>query len=757
MVELVDNKRHDIIKRDGRIESFDEDKLYAVILWACKGRESLAKTLLEAISIKIHNKMSIVKLYDEVINTASNLISDLYPVWDEITRNLYILKLHKDIGVKRIDYPSYKDIVANNIKHGYYSEETFNKLLTHTTIEELESKVLDPMRDNLFTFGGLKLFVDKYCNKTPNGTLLELPQHVYLRDAIQKNYHLSINEIKEDYDQVSSHLVTDATPKMVNGCKPNAQLFSCCLARPEDSLESLNKVDDILGNESKFGGGLATDISAVRAKGAFIKGNKGKSGGAIPFVQKNQWAVGAYNQGDTRMSSEAMYYNWFHYEAPELTMLKDKSGKDEERARKLKYAIKWTKRFSRAIKNDEEIYLFDPHKTQDMTYAWGEELDRLYDQYSKTQVRKRTYRAQDLAFTVAKIKGETGNNYTFFTDNANIQNIGGGTVTQSNLCMEYLPNFKSIKHLSDELVTVEGKTFVQHKFEGDVALCNLASINLAKWILLSPEEKRRQAYILVRSMDNSIDNSFYSNRYGRHHSFQHRNIGIGVSNYANVIALQGFLWDSKEARQFTHELFEELQYYCIAGSVKLASERGKYPLFHESKWSKGVFPHEISILGNMESELNYPLKMDWEALRVDLIKYGIRNEYLMAIAPTATSGLCINATPGVDLPRKLKTIQEGTYSLPFIVPNLRECRPFYRTTFQVANKDTIELAAIRQKFICMGQSVSLGYPKLNSAYEVIDDIMYAEHLGLKTLYYTYVPAADDLSDDDDAVCESCQS
>lgn len=413
MVELVENKRHDMIKRDGRIEKYDYNKHYAVILWACEGKEALAKTLMDAISIKIHNKMSIIKLFDETINTASNLISDLYPIWDKVTKNLYILKLHKDIGVKRTDYPSYSDIVARNIKYGYYSRETFNKLLSHTTIEELE-QVLDPTRDSNFTFGGLKLFVDKYCNKTPNGTLLELPQHVYLRDAIQKNYHLSINEIKEDYDQLSTHLITDATPKLVNGSKPNAQLFSCCLARPEDSLESLNKVDDILGNESKFGGGLATDFSAVRSKGAFIKGNKGKSGGAIPFIQKNQWAVGAYNQGDTRASSEAMYYNWFHYESPELTMLKDKSGKDEERARKLKYAVKWTKKFSEAIKNDEDIYLFDPNETQDMTFAWGDRLNELYEHYSKTQVRKRLYRAQDLAFTLAKIKGETGKHISPF-------------------------------------------------------------------------------------------------------------------------------------------------------------------------------------------------------------------------------------------------------------------------------------------------------------------------------------------------------
>lgn len=753
MIELVDNKRHDIIKRDGRIEPYTPAKLYQVILWACDGKESLANQLMEAINIKIHNRMKIEKLYDEVINTCSNMISDLFPIWDKVAKKLLLLKLHKDIGVKRTDYPSLEAVFQANVKHGYYSRALVSKL-TPSDFTNLES-ILDPARDELFTFGGLKLFVDKYCNKTPSGQLLELPQHVYLRDAIQKNHHLSLVEVQEDYDQLSTHLVTDATPKMVNGLKANAQLFSCCLARPEDALESLNEVDNVLGNESKFGGGLATDFSGVRAKGALIEGNKGKSGGAIPFIQKNQWSVGAYNQGDTRSSSEAMYYNWFHYESPEITILKDKSGKDDERARKLKYAVKWNRRFSRAIKNDEEIYLFDPHKTQDMTFAYGDEFESLYDKYSNMNVRKRSYRAHDLAMTLAKVKIETGNNYTFFTDNANEQNIGGGKVTQSNLCMEYLPNFESIKHKSSKLVIIDGEEEIQHSFTGDIALCNLASFNLTKWYSLSPAEKERNAYILVRSMDNAIDNSFYSNKYGRRHSFNHRNIGIGVSNYANLLALQGLDWTSREAEEFTHHVFEELQYYCIKASIKLASERGRYPLFKQSKWAQGIFPHELSILSKKDSDLNYPLLMDWEALRIDLLKYGIRNEYLMAIAPTATSGLCINATPGVDLPRKLKTIQEGTYSLPFIVPNLRECREFYKTTFQVPNRNTIRLAAIRQKFICMGQSVSLGYPTPNSAFEVINDIIYAEELGLKTLYYTYVPAADDLSDDGE--CEACQS
>ena len=745
-ITLVNDKNHLVVKRNGDVVPYDANKLYQVILWACNDSEILADQLIEAIDIKIHNKIHIVKLYDELINTASNLISDMFPVWEQVATKLYRLKLHKDMGVKRAQYPNYSEVFNNNVQAGFYR----NDILTPEQVVEL-GIAINPSYDTLFGFGGLNLFVQKYCNTSPSGQLLELPQHTYMRNAIQKMYIDGTQAIIGEYNQLASHEVTDGTPKMVNGFRPSAQLFSCCLARPTDSLESINAVDDFLGNESKFGGGLASDNSSIRAKGSKVEGNKGRSGGVVPFIQGTQWAVGRYNQGSTRSSAMAMYYNWFHYESPEITELKSESGKDEDRARKLKYAVKWTKQLSTAIKANDDVYLFDPHKTQDMTFAYGEELQELYDKYSRSSnIRKRKYNARELAFQLAKIKLETGNNYTFFTDNANIQNIGGGRITQSNLCMEYMPNFKSITHVSDTLVN----NVLTRQYEGDIALCNLSSVNIALWVNKTPEQKAIFMTKLVRAMDNAITTSFYSNKLGYKHSHEHRNLGIGVSNYANWLATNKWLWSSQEAREATHQLFEELSFYAISASVELAKEKSRFPLFHESRWAEGIFPHEISILHNSTSDLNYPLKQDWETLRLELKKYGIRNEYLMAIAPTATSGQCIGATPGVDAPRKLKTIVEGTYSLPFVVPNLRENRDYYQTTFTIPNKDTIELAAIRQKFICMGQSVSLAYPNPDSAYEVISDIMYAEELGLKSLYYTYTPLPDDLADEG---CDSCGS
>jgi len=283
-----------------------------------------------------------------------------------------------------------------------------------------------------------------------------------------------------------------------------------------------------------------------------------------------------------------------------------------------------------------------------------------------------------------------------FVDNTQKQDISGQWINQFNLCMEYGPTIKPVDQDKDPTLV---NNSAQFSFNGDLGLCNLASINLMIWITLTnTKDKEQFAYTLVSSADNAITNSFYVNPLGNKHSNNWRDIGIGVSNYANMLATNNLLWDSKEARKLTHEVFEEIDFYLIKASIQLAKEKSRFSEFYNTRWAEGIFPHELSILGKSNSTLNYPLKQDWESLRIELKKYGIRNCKLSAIAPTATSGKCIK-----------KTIEEGTYSLPFVVPNLKENRAYYTSMFNIANKDIIELAAIRQKFIHMSQSVSLPY------------------------------------------------
>ena len=700
MIIPIEGKNNLVIKRDGRLEPYCPDKMYAVILWACNGSEAFAKELLQAINIKIHNKIKIDKLYDEVIDTASNLISDLYPQWEEIAKNLYLLKIRKMMGVKRSVYPTYESIINSNMSVNLYDRSIVELL----DIQALEAAI-NPEYDKLFTFGGLFLFVDKYCNKY-KGQLLELPQHTYMRTAIQLMYKDGTQAIIDKYEQVATHSVTEATPKVVNAFRPRAALFSCCLVRPSDSLEGINESINMLAKESKYSGGTAWDSSLIRGPGAYVEGNNGTSSGSKPYIQALQAVVGSYNQGNTRSAACINTFDAFHYESPEHAHLKHESGKDEDRARKLQYSVKWNSHLSKAVSQNDDIYLMDPHKTQDLFNSFGEQWRELYEKYSRNNhIHKRKYNARELVFEFVRTAFETGNMYFFFSDNANEQDIGAGFIPASNLCQEMMMSYEPITMKISKLVE-DSAIF---EFEGDIALCNLASVNLMKFINLTPAQKEIFMLLLVRSADNAIDNSFYVNPLGRKHSFNHRNLGIGTSNYANMLASAKLLWNSKEARKLTHEVYEELSFYAIKASIQLAKEKSRCPVFNETKWAKGLFPHELSKLGKSDSALNYPLLMDWESLRPDLLKYGIRNSRLLAIAPTATSGKCINATEGVDAPVKLKSIQEGTFSLPFVVPNLRENREYYQTRFQIDNKDTIELAAIRQKFLCMSQSVSLAY------------------------------------------------
>lgn len=749
MVTPIKGRSHLVIKRSGALEPFSYDKLYAVILWACEDSHILADQLITAVDIKIYNKINIEKLYDEVIATASNMISDLYPVWESVAKKLYLLKLHKDIGVKRAEYPSYKSIVGLNTDNKLY--DISHPFLTDANIALLEEH-LDPSYDDLFTFGGLNLFVQKYCNKSKK-QLLELPQHVYMRVAIQLMYKDGIDAVIAKYHQLASHSVTEATPKVVNALRPNASMFSCCLVRPSDSLEGINESINMLCKESKFSGGDAWDVSLIRASGAIVEGNNGMSSGTKPYVKSLQEAIIGYNQGGTRSSAAIVTFDAFHYESPELAHMKHESGKDEDRARKLQYSVKWRPELSRAIKANEDIYLVNPHKTQELFESYGDEWKDLYDKACRnTHTHKRKYSARDLAFEFTRTSSETGNLYYFFPDNANLQDIGAGYIPASNLCQEMMMSYDPIVLTKSSLQNNEAV----FSFKGDIALCNLASINLIKWVALTQEGKEDFMYLLVKSADNAIDNSFYVNPLGQKHSVAHRNLGIGTSNYANLLATNKALWNSELARSLTHKVYEEISFYAIKASIQLAKERSRCPVFAQTKWAQGLFPHELSILGKTESTLNYPILMDWELLRTDLLKYGIRNSRLLAIAPTATSGKTINATEGIDAPKRLKTIEEGTYSLPFVVPNLNENRDFYQTRFNVSNKDTIELAAIRQKFLCMSQSVSLAYESLTSAHEHVSNIMYAEELGLKTIYYTHTNKAS-LDEEPEEECESCGS
>jgi len=781
-IQLIKGKKHLVIKRDGRLEPFSWEKLEKVINYATQGNKYLNEVIKENLSLKIYDKIPVSKILDNLINTVANMISPMYPHLDEVAKRLLILKTYKENFnlkvISKLEYPDYLELVKRNIRLGLYDKKIFSTF-TEEELREL-GEYIKPERDFLFTFKGFYLFTQKYCLKVSHKSkkIEELPQHTYMRIAIysfykEKNRKKRLELIKQKYDDLSLHRITEASPKMINAGTPNSQLASCVLIKVSDDTYSILETSKQAGFFSKYAGGLAIDVSRIRSRGSTIKGNRGYSNGVIPFVKLYESVISAFNQGGLRKGACAIYFPWYHYEVEKLVMLKDAGGTEEERARKLQYAIKWNRIFSKRIIENKEITLFDPRSINYiLDEVYGDEFEKVYNKLEQSKTYKhKKINARDLAYLIAKVRSETGNLYIFFDDNVNEQNMMNLKIYQSNLCTEVvLPNEPILLdkiqfELKQENLNVDNVNEIlrnivisESKKSGKIALCNLASIDLYQWYhSLSEKEKDNLIYNLLVSFDNMIETQYYPSKEGEIWNKMLRPIGIGVYNYAKLLASLKIKFTDEQAKEITHIVFEDLLYYVIKNSIRLAKERGKFKLFEYSKWKYGILPFDLSILRNRlkdkRKDLVFELRKEkeWNLIREDLMKYGIRFSYHLAIAPTSTSARVINATESTEPIIDLFTIDEGTYILPNLVPNIKEFREYYQSAYEIPNKTLIELASIRQQFIDQAQSITLYYKNPNSAFEIIRDIIYAETLGIKTLYYMKSLK----SQIDENKCESC--
>jgi ribonucleoside-diphosphate reductase alpha chain len=759
MIQLVDGKKHQIIKRDGRSEEYNPEKMYKVLLWACNNSEHLAKEILKDIDIKVFDKLSIVKLFNEVIECAANKISEMYPIWDIVARNLYLQKIYKETwGIKRNEYPHYADVLDKGIQYNIYNK----KILESFTEEEIQALngFIVPDRDKLFTFGGLNLFMQKYASNYTKTKKLELPQHAMMRVAIQLHYNDKnrLQNIKEKYDAISKHEIVIPTPMYLNALKDIFNPTSCVLIQPDDDSESIIDTGRSMAIYSKNGSGLGIDITRIRSVGSLI-GKDGVSSGVVPFVQVYESIVKAWNQKSARVGSAAIYYPWWHMQSPEIIMLKDAGGQDSERARALKYSIKWNNYLTKAAIRDEEVYLFDPKEVPDLIEAANEDFDEIYKMYvekaDRNTLKKRKILARELVFLYLKVYAETGINYWMSVDNANKFRVASGHINMSNLCGEILLSTKPLNMLKNKIQTNYNNKYIIEKrdYNGEIGICNLTNINLIAWDTLSEEDKNNLAYSILVGMDNAIENGSYPVKAGEKFNRLHRALGIGITNYQNWLASQGIKLSDEAALEKTHEIMESVAYYLTKNSIELAKERGRYHYFEGSLWSKGKFQHDLyrEHFDEVAPELNFEYKYDWDGLREDMMKYGVRFENLMATAPGATSSLALSFTESAEPIRAFKINKEGTYTLPFLAPNLIKNRPYYETCWQVDNKTLIRLAAVRQKFVDQSQSTNIYFEKIDSAFELLEVIMLAEKLGVKTLYYLNAAKAGEA----EAPCENC--
>jgi ribonucleoside-diphosphate reductase alpha chain len=646
MIELVENKNHNVIKRSGNMERYRPDKMYNVLMWACDDNETLAKELLKSIDIKVYDKISIARLFDEVIGAAADKINEMFPVWDTVAKKLLVQKIYKEVWeIKRSEYPAYIDVLRKGIQYGVY-----NKAIIDTFSEEELIQLNDfinPEKDFKFTFGGLNLFMQKYTKKYTKKRHLELPQHAMLRVAIQLHYNdhpsTRMQNIKMKYDLISNHIIVIPTPLYLNAMAMVFNPTSCVLIQPDDDAESINETSRSMAIYSKNGSGLGVDITRIRATGSTI-GKSGTSSGPVPFIQLYEKIVQSFNQQSARVGAAAIYYPWWHKDSPEIIMLKDAGGQDSERARALKYGIKWNRYFTMMVLLDQEVYLFDPKDTPDLIEATGDEFNRLYKMYKeradKRSISVRKIKARELAFMYLKVYGETGNNYWMSSDNANKFKVAAGHINMSNLCTEILLATAPLKMKSSNLIEDKSTSeyIEKREYSGEIGICNLTNINIIAWDNMTPNEKDAAAYSILLGMDNAIETSTYPVKAGETFNKKHRALGIGLTNYHNWLAQNKIKLSSDEAKKLTHEITESIAFYLTKNSIELAKERGRYDYFEGSLWSRGIFQHELyndHFSKIYRSDLNFKNKMPWDDLRSDMIKYGVRFENLMAVAPGA--------------------------------------------------------------------------------------------------------------------------
>jgi ribonucleoside-diphosphate reductase alpha chain len=519
-----------------------------------------------------------------------------------------------------------------------------------------------------------------------------------------------------------------------------------------------------LATYSKYSGGLALDVSKLRASGSPIAGNQGTSNGPVPFIKIVESVVSSFDQMGTRKGACIITYPFWHYDVMDMIPLNDAGGAEDNRARKLKYSMRIHELLKDRVLANKNITLFNPKDVPLLNTTYGKAFNEAYEAYElRNDIQKKVISARELMYAYLKGRKETGNIYSFFSDNVNEQGMVGDYVGASNLCHEITVSSKPSTNYKSLITKTEfdptnptrsnQEVIFDQKDSGEIGLCNLLSVNLLKWYDLSIEDKYSLITNTLRGSDNIIDYQFYPVKEGKVSNLRKRPIGIGVTNYAALLANNELLWTDEATKKFTHEVFEELYYIIYDCSSELAKERGSY--YHgdykRSQWYKGNTPVDISILNKLDrSDLNHEFKYDWELLRNKIKDYGVRFSLHGAVAPTASSGIVINATESAEPITELFSFNEGTQTLPSLVPVMNK-RSYYQKCWDIPSRTIIELAAKRQKFIDQAMSTNLYYIDPESAKELCDDIFYSMDLGLKTLYYMKTPKAGYDKD----ICESC--
>lgn len=725
-----------VTKRNGERELLDLDKIHRVISWAAEGLKNVSVSEVELKSrIQFYDGIKTADIHETIIRAAADLISEDAPDYQFLAARLAIFHLRKK-AYGEFEPPHLFDHVTKMVSMNRYDKHILEDY-SQAELEELNT-YLDHSRDLNFSYAAVKQLEGKYLvQNRVTGVVYESAQFLYILVAacLFAKYppEKRLDYVRRFYDATSQFKISLPTPIMSGVRTPTRQFSSCVLIECGDSLDSINATASAIVKYVSQRAGIGINAGRIRALGSPIRNGEAFHTGCIPFFKYFQTAVKSCSQGGVRGGAATLFYPLWHLEVESLLVLKNNRGVEENRVRHLDYGVQFNKLMYQRLVKDQYITLFSPSDVPglyDAFFADQDEFERLYVQYEADEsIRKKRIKAIELFSLFMQERASTGRMYLQNVDHTNNHspfNPKLAPVRQSNLCLEIALPTKPLQHINDE--------------EGEIALCTLSAFNLGA--LESLDDLEEWADLAVRALDNLLDYQDYPVPAAMNASMARRTLGIGVINYAYYLAKNGVRYSDGSANGLTHRTFEAIQYYLMKASNELAKEQGACPKFNETTYSEGVLPID-TYKKDLDAVCNEPLHYDWEALRESVQKFGLRNSTLSALMPSETSSQISNATNGIEPPRghvSVKSSKDGV--MKQVVPEYDRLKEQYELLWQIpSNKGYLELVGIMQKFVDQTISANTNYDpnKFEGGRvpmkQLLQDLLYAYKLGVKTMYY----------------------
>lgn len=742
-----------VIKRDGKTESVKFDKITARIEKLCYG---LNPALVDPVDVA---KKVIEGLYDgvttsELDNLAAETAASLttkHPDYALLASRIAVSNLHKNTRKSFSDTMQklYEYVDRKTGKNASLIADDVWEVIRQNA-ELLDSTIIYD-RDFGFDYFGFKTLEKSYLLKI-EGQIVERPQHLFMRVAVGI-HKKDVESAIKTYHLMSERWFTHATPTLFNAGTPKAQMSSCfLLTMQDDSIEGIYDTLKQTAKISQSAGGIGLSIHNVRATGSYISGTNGTSNGIIPMLKVfNDTARYVDQGGGKRKGAFAIYLEPWHADIFDFLDLRKNHGKEEMRARDLFYALWVCDLFMKRVEADGNWSLFCPHEAPGLHECHGAEFEALYEKYEREGRARKTIKAQELWFAILDAQVETGTPYLLYKDAANSksnqQNLG--TIKSSNLCTE----------------------IIEYTAADEVAVCNLASLALPRYVIngqFDHEKLYEVTYQVTINLNRIIDQNYYPVKEAQNSNLRHRPVGLGVQGLADAFIKLRLPFESAEAQKLNKEIFETIYFAAMTASKDLAIKEGAYETFPGSPLSKGKFQFD---LWNVKPDSG---RWNWEELRAEVVKHGVRNSLLVAPMPTASTSQILGNNECFEpytsniytrrvlsgefvvvnkfllhdlvalglwngaMKNKIITANGSIQDIPEIPAEIKD---LYKTVWEIKMRTIIDMAADRGAYICQSQSLNLFVNQPNAS-KLTSMHFYAWKKGLKTgMYYLRTQAA----------------